>query len=346
MGAQTYYTRMPTAYRLFGVESSPYTVKVRAVLRYRRLPHRWICRFPQMYDETRHVRPAVMPAIQFPDGNYHADSTPIILELEADRPGERSVLPENPGHAFLARVIEDMADEWFSKCLFHYRFAHEEDGWYAARWVMSDANAGASDCDSLGSAVHDFRERQIGRMPRVGCTPANAPLIEGSYRRLLAIMEAFVGNECFLFGSCPSLADFGLYGQLKTLATDPTAQAIMRLDAPYTEHWVRRLDDASGVDGVWDDGSVDAATPAMELLHLAGELYLPFLEANARALDAGEETVRVQLGGHDYEQPTFPYQKKCLDTLREALGDLGDQAREAIRPILEAAGCWSALRPG
>ncbi len=335
---------MPDVYRVFGVESSPYTAKVRAVLRYRRLPHHWICRFPQMHEETRRVRPAVMPVVQFPDGSYRADSTPMLLAIEADHTGERSVLPEHLGHAFAARLIEDMADEWLTKCLFHFRFADELDGAYAARWVMSDAHAGTPDAGVRDVAAEEFHARQVGRRARVGSTDANAPLLEATYDRLLEITEGFVGNECFLFGSRPSLADFGLYAQLKTLASDPTAQTRMRRKAPYTEHWVRRLDDASGVDGVWDPESLSADRPARALLRMAGDLYLPFLEANARALETGEETLRVALGDFVYEQRPFGYQRKCLETLRRALAALPAEARDELCPILEASGCWSALQ--
>lgn len=330
---------MSGEYRLFGIESSPYTVKVRAVLRYRRIPHRWICRFPQMLEETQHVRPAVMPVIQEPNGNYRADSTPIIFDLERDCAEGPSVLPEKPSHAFCARLIEDMADEWLTKCLFYYRFSGDEDGWFAARWVMSDAR-GDLDRASLPEAVRIFRDRQISRMPRVGCTPENAPVIEGSYLRILGIAESFVGNGHFLFGSRPSLADFGLYAQLKTLATDPTALDLMRTHAPFTEHWTRRLDDASGVEGHW---SADPDPAVTALLEVAGDTYLPFLAANARALERGDDEMQVEILGRSFRQPPFGYQAKCLAWLREAYQELPSEELAAIRPQLEASGCLPYL---
>lgn len=330
---------------MIGVESSPYTVKVRAVLRYRLLPYRWICRFPRMIGETAHVRPAIMPVVQFPDGRYRTDSTPILYDLETAHPGRRSILPDDPGLAFLSHLIEDMADEWLTKCIFHYRFGYEGDSWFAARWVMSDARADR-DVASQEEEARAFRAHQIARMPLVGCTPGNAPLIEASYRRVLNTLEPFVGNDRYLFGSRPALADFGLYAPLKTLATDPTPAALLREIAPYTEHWVRRLDDASGVDGEWANPQAPLPAVARGLLQLAGEIYLPFLDANARAAEAGAASVELRLAGFDYSQPVFRYQTKCLSWLRAEFQSLAPETRERIRPELEDGGCWPYLMSG
>ncbi len=115
------------AYRIIGIESSPYAVKVRAVMRYRRLPYIWVARMPQFFAETAQIRPLLMPVVQFPDGTYRTDSTPIISDLEQRHPGTRSIVPGTPGDAFLSALIEDMADEWLTKSLFHYRFSRARD---------------------------------------------------------------------------------------------------------------------------------------------------------------------------------------------------------------------------
>ena len=88
-------------------------------------------------------------------------------------------------------------------------------------------------------------------MPILGATAENRPLLEESYHRILAAFEPHVGMTSYLFGSRPSLADFAWFGQLSEMATDPTPMRILREKAPFTDHWVRRLDDASGVDGEW-----------------------------------------------------------------------------------------------
>jgi len=51
----------------------------------------------------------------------------------------------------------------------------------------------------------------------------------------------------YLFGQPASLADFDLFGQLSSSGDRSDADArSMRKLAPFTDHWVRRLDDASG----------------------------------------------------------------------------------------------------
>ena len=325
-------------YRVVGVDSSPYTAKVRAVMRYRHIPHQWVCRFPQMLDETSHVRPAIMPMVRYPDGEYRTDSTPILLDLEHRHPGQRSIVPDDPGHAFLSHLLEDMADEWLSKCLFWLRFATLEAGEFAAGWVMDDARFNRTH-DEIAADKTMFRERQVARMEMVGVTTANSPVVEASYAQVLDIMETVVANGRFLFGTRPALADFGMYAQLRTIGTDPVGLGLMRARAPRTESWLRRLDDGSGVEGEWSQ-----PTAAVEsLLRLAGSVYLPYLDANATAKGSGEEMFEVELGGTLFRARPFGYQVKCLNWLRDGLRAVPPDARARIDPLLDATGCLASL---
>ena len=79
-------------YRLLGGPGSPYSFKLRAVLRDRHLPHCWIIPAMAMQGGESELKVAgkrTIPVLQLPDGRYWADSTPIILALEGD---ERSRL--------------------------------------------------------------------------------------------------------------------------------------------------------------------------------------------------------------------------------------------------------------
>jgi len=328
-------------YRILGGLGSPYSMKMRAILRYRRLPHVWIQVNESHSEERANVRPAVIPVIQYPDGSYHNDSTPMIYELEAAHP-DRGIVPPDPGDAFLAYLIEDMADEWGTKSMFHYRWFRERDQVRMSEWLAYDRSQGGGYAD-IKRFADVFRDRQVSRMALVGCTPENAPIIEDATRRLAGIFEDHVLERPFFFGSRPSLAEFGWYGQLSQLIVDPTPNDLMREIAPFTVRWLMHLDDASGLDGDWRGADEPVAPAVQRLLAFAGEVYLPFLEANVAALAAGEETFTLDLLGRPYSQGAFKYQARCLESLRRAYAEVPDAARIRLAPMLEEAGVIGSL---
>lgn len=334
---------MPQRYRVIGNNGSPYSMKLRAIMRYRRLPFDWIYRTQDARDGLAgKIKVGLIPVLHIPDEDrYLIDSTPIAYELER-RHAERSILPANAGLAFLCHLIEDMADEWLTKAMFLYRWELPEDQEYSARWIISDSRPDLEGAQ-FEAAVAAIRDRQVGRMALVGCTAANAPVIKESYWRLAEALNGFLRVNRYLFGSRPSLADFGLFGQLKTLATDQTPMTEMRRRAVYLEHWLRQADDLSGVEGEWIADAESLPEPVRQLLALAGEVYMPFLQANADSMAAAEERLEVELLGKPYAQAPFGYQVKCLQWLREEFAALSDGDRSSIEPILRETGCWEHL---
>ena len=84
-------------------------------------------------EETAAVRPQIIPMVQKPgDSGWDVDSTPIIYELEARHDNGRSLLPADAGDRFLAELIEDFADEWLTKAMFHYRWYYATDRDFSA----------------------------------------------------------------------------------------------------------------------------------------------------------------------------------------------------------------------
>jgi glutathione S-transferase len=265
----------------------------------------------------------------------------MIFELERRHKG-RSIVPTDPAQAFLAYLLEDFADEWGTKAMFHYRWFRECDQKQRSEWLAFDRLKGRGH-DTILKAAATFRDRQVGRMHIVGCTWQNAPVIEDSARQILSLFEAFVTEELFLFGSRPSLADFGWLGQLSQLAVDPTPQDMMRADFPFTYRWLANLDDASGLEGEWRDPDAPLSSAVTGLLKLAGTIYFPFLLANADAVARGAETFSVKLLGHTYTQGAFKYQAKCLAELRNAFARLDAEAKKNVTPVLREAGCLEPL---
>lgn len=341
---------MTDRYRLYGVLGSPYAAKLRALFRYRRLPFDWIPAgldwapdYVPVRPEIAAIRPTVIPVVWFPhDGSHRNDSTVIAYDLEALH-RDRSILPTDPATAFLSHLLEDMGDEWCLKIAFHYRWGSEDDRNYTNRSVMAEVLGGGVPQATIEAAAQQFRDRQMSRMPLVGCTPQNAPIIEATYARVLDVIARLRESQAFLFGSRPSLGDFGLFGALFTCRNDPTPGAIMRRTSPATLDWIAQLDEGSGIEGTWEESGVFAA-PVLDLLRLAGATYLPFLEANARAVEHGKPEVALTLLGRPYRQNSFRYQAKCLAWLRSEYAAVAGAARTRLDAVLDETGCLPYLQ--
>ncbi len=318
-------------YEIHGALGSPYSMKVRAAFRAKRIPHIWkLCAPMGPNSPTKHVKVPVIPVIRFPDGKWMNDSTPLLLTLEEKGEG-RSLLPADPLLRFACYLIEDMADEWVVKAMFHYRWYYSEGRSVIPNRLLYDTCMGL-DLGTISSMGYHFMERQISRMPKVGCTTDNAPIIEGSTKRLLSILEqGVIGKHHFLFGDTASLADIALFGQLYQLKDDPNPSKMLQSEFPFFERWLDHIDDSSGFEGEW----VPELTPTLkELLRIAGDTYLPFLIANSNAIDKGQETFTADLPEGFFTQDVFKYQKKCLNRLRDEWAKLAPEHRELLSEFL------------
>jgi Glutathione S-transferase, N-terminal domain len=116
--------------RIVGVPGSPYSRKMRAVLRYRRIPHLWVHHGSREAGGLPQARVPLLPQLilRSPDGALEAavDSTPLIRRLERMHIG-RAVIPPDAAMAFVDALLEDYADEWLTKAMFHYRWAFAPD---------------------------------------------------------------------------------------------------------------------------------------------------------------------------------------------------------------------------
>jgi glutathione S-transferase len=260
--------------------------------------------------------------------------------LESLVPG-RLVIPPDPVVAYVDALIEDFADEWLTKAMFHYRWAFAPDIAKAAailpRW--SRTNVPEERTVAMGK---DFAARQIGRLGVVGSNATTAPVIEASYVRLLALLDAHLTTARFVMGARPSAADFGLFGQLTQLTGfDPTPAALALARAPRVVAWVDLVDDLSGLEPADDTWCTRDAVPATlrALFGEVGRVYAPFLLANAAALARGAERVECTIDGKPWVQQPFPYQGKCLAWLRQSYAALAADDRRAVDAVLAGTGC-------
>jgi glutathione S-transferase len=240
------------AYRLFGSTGSPYSVKVRSYMRFKGIPHVWLVRnTPELQQEhAQHAKLPLVPLVAVPDGSEaFQDSTPIIENFEAERPTP-TIHPASVPLRFVSELLEEFADEWGNKWMFHYRWAHEQDGRDYARRIACEMRSGVpppEDPEALESELKQlsdmFCDRMFGRLFTIGSTGQTRPIIEGGFLGGICMLEEHFADQRrpYLFGGRPSLADFGLSGQLWNCVTDPTAGGLMRLHAPSVVQWAERM---------------------------------------------------------------------------------------------------------
>ena len=264
--------------------------------------------------------PVLLPKIVFPDGSVMNDSTMLIERLEREYVG-RSVLPHVDGLRFICSLLEDFADEFITKCMYHYRWVHDPD--FAAYGIAMQQSIGPSIPDEVADKVaRAIKERQVGRLKVVGSTAETGPIIEEFYLGFLAALEAhFASGHMFLLGSRPSAADFAVLGQIHPMiALDPETSRRTREAAPRVCAWYTYCVDLSGYAVIDEEAGWLTSVPPtlLRILEMVEVYYLPFLVANAKALENGAKEFEYTIkGNRPWKQPAFKYQGKCLQALQK-----------------------------
>ena len=331
--------------RVVGVGASPYTRKLRAAMRYRRLPFRFVVAGSKEADALPERPLPLVPYLvtRGADGGLteaKSDTTPILTYLDGAYP-DRQLRPSDPALRLIDLLIEDYGDEWLSKCMFHYRWNYAPDtaraGAYLpyGRMMQMTPEQGAQ-------AGEAFAARQISRLGVVGSNDITGPVIEASWRRYLEIFDRHIQNAPYFLGERPGSGDFACYGQMTMLVIiDPTPASVAFEVSPRSYAWTERCEDMSGLE-VREDDWVSLNNPPetlLELLAEIGRVYVPFLLANAAALQTGADKVVCRIDGQDWQQDPFVYQGKCLRWLRESYAAMPEQDQRRVDTFLDGTGC-------
>ncbi|MCX8072074.1 MAG: glutathione S-transferase family protein [Candidatus Binatia bacterium] len=326
-----------SVYRLFGNELSPYSVKVRSYLRFKGLAHEWIVRNAATEEEfSRHARLPLIPLLLTPAGEALQDSTPILETLEERFP-EPSIIPHDPLLAFLSALLEEYADEWLNKPMFHYRWYYDEDAASAAARLAASL---MPEADAAVAAAM-IRRRMVDRLRFVGSSAETKDVIEDSLVRLLQFLERHLETRSYVFGERPALADFGLFGQLFQCLSDPTPGRLLREQAPHVVRWVERMEHPT-VNGPFEPWA--SLAPSLEpiLREEVGAVFVPWTLANEDALQAGKDQLEVQIRGKTFRQTPQKYHAKSLAMLRQKFRQQSSQ-QPALTKVLASTGCAVAF---
>jgi len=329
---------MADAYRIIGAEESPYSVKVRAYLRYKQLPHQWLTRAdaPELYQQ--HAKLPLIPLVVTPDGQGLQDSTPIIEHIEQSHP-EPSIHPADPIAAIVSALLEEFGDEWGNKWMFHYRWAREADQLACSRRLAEIMSPGGDEA-ALNQAAATIRERMINRVWFVGSSPQTAQQIEDSFKDTLALLERHLEPRPYLFGNRPAFADFGLWGQLYNAHRDPTPRRIIEHQAPNTRAWIQRMLEPENL-GEFEPWEALSGTLRPLLVDQVAGLFLPWSTANARAIAEQAEDFTVNLRSGSWTQKPQKYHARSLEALRARYRK--QASNKELNGFLEDCGCLDYL---
>jgi glutathione S-transferase len=331
---------MAEPYRIYGMEPSPYSVKVRSYFRYKGLPHRWIARNAETQAEfQKYAKLPLVPLVVTPEDEGIQDSTPIIERMETVCP-KPSIHPADPVAAFVSALIEEFGDEWGNKWMFHYRWARQVDrvssAGRLARLMMP-----ASDEEQHLQMTAGIQERMVNRVWFVGSSEQTAPQIEDSFLEAVEQLNAHLADRPYLFGGRPAFGDFGLWGQMYEAWTDPTPGALIEGRAPHLLAWIHRML-WPRVEGEFEGWGALEPTLMPFLERQVGRLFLPWSVANAEAIASARDEFSVELDDRTWTQKPQKYHAKSLGALREKYAAAADPG--ALDPVLERAGCLAPLR--
>ena len=330
---------MAEQYRIIGAEMSPYSVKVRSYFRYKAIPHQWVLRNAQSQPEfEKYAKMPIIPLVVTPEGTGIQDSTPIIEAMEKLYPLP-SIHPDEPVASFISALIEEFGDEWGNKWMFHYRWSRDVDQ-ISSAGRLARMRSPALEEDKHAGLADQVRARMVDRVWFVGSSAVTAPQIEAGFIDMLALLNSHLSTRPYLFGGRPAFGDFGLWGQIYEMWTDPTAGALIGGSAPNVLDWVHRMlwPKAEGEFEAWPQL---APTLMPILIRHVGQQFMPWTCANEKALIEQQEQFSVSLGGKLWTQKPQKYHARSLGMLRAKYA-AADKA--AVDPVLESAGCLAGLR--
>ena len=326
------------SFTIFGMEESPYSVKVRSYFRYKQIPHDWKQRNEDQETYVKLARLPLIPLVVKLDGSAIQDSTPIIEAMEQAYPSP-SIHPDDPVCAFASTLLEEFGDEWGNKWMFHFRWRREIDQMACGRRIAQSSNPFANE-EELQAMTKQVMSRMVDRVWFVGSNDQTAPQIEKSLADTLDLLEPHLADRPYLFGGRPSFGDFGMWGQIYNADRDPTPSRLVR-EHPNVHRWIRRMLSPIGEGEFqsWDDVK---ATLIPLLKTQVGALFLPWSEANSKAIAESAEEFSVDLGqGQDWTQKPQKYHARSLAALKTKFESVTDNPD--VRAMLNETGCLNVL---
>lgn len=349
---------MSKPYVLHGWHLSFFAGKTRAYLRYKDIPFvdHPVDALTLLWKIPRKTGAKVMPVVVTPEGQWLQDTKAIADELERRFP-QAPVTPSTPRQRIAALLLEAWADEWWIPPAMHYRWVYPEN------YPLFERDAGGA----LLSWAPRFAQRAIaayvaktlrGYLPAVGVVPEQYAVLEQWTERMLDALDAHFKAHPFLFGTRPSVADFGLIGPLYGhLSRDPYPQRQLIAPRPHLKAWVERMVQPQPRSGEFLPNDeipptlqplLDAVFrefyPMMAAIRDEVQRVLPQLPPTARRIPRSLGTIEFPMGTGRFRRAAMPYTLWMLQRVLDAYQTLDAAGRRAVDHWLVAQGAPDAMR--
>lgn len=325
---------MAAAYRLFGLETSPFSIKVRSYLRYKKLPFDWVTKGYGQEEEFRALAKSdALPMLVSPNGGVAHDSSLILSKIEAVR-GTPSAMPDDRACRALSSLLEDYADEWLNKAMFHYRWSSAKAAKAAAKRQAEQIFKGYT-VEALDEIEKSIAKSMTARLKIVGLNKKNGEIIAASFERFITLLNAHLEHHLFLFGGHPSVADFALAGQLIQLLSDEISGDLIREKAPFVTAWCEFMEDPrSGAPFQDFDEVKDTLLPLIR--DEVAPTYVAWSLANSASIAAKRKTLAVDTADGEFKQSVQNHSARAFDEVVSVFGATPETP--ALAEFLEAAG--------
>lgn len=325
---------MTATYRLFGAETSAYSTKMRSYLAYKGVAYDWMPRNQDNEEQLKALsRFPTLPVLVTASGFAVHDTTPMMEALEADSP-EPSALPSDPALAFLVSVLEEYADSWLSKTVYHYRWTRKKDQRLAAQRVVDEYYTQGAPDDR--KAVEDRAiVRMLDQLRAVGLEGEFGTALEKSFKRFIKLLDDHLKKHLCLFGGRPSVADFAIAGQLIQMMKDPTPAKIIEKDGEFVAKWCEFMaaPTATGPFAALEDLRETLLPIFSEELAAA---FLPWAAENLENSLAGNDAFEITLGKDQYTLAPLRSTARSFRELRRKF--VGAQEIPELRAFTDEAG--------
>lgn len=345
-------------FKLYGMYLSWYTDKLRPYLQFKGIA--FDEQVPSMYTFYRSIKKAcgnpTLPVLVTPEGEWLQDTSIIIERLEQRFP-TAPVVPREPVQRFAAHLIELWGDEFWQSSAMYTRWS-----FYPENYPVWEEEAMRAFAPGLPRVL----QRRIAQvpatrmrnyLPRLGCTARQNPLLERWTVQQCEALDAHFAEHPFVFGSRPSIADFGLLGPLYGhLGRDVRSSRVYLDPCPHLSAWIRRMNALRPGTGTFLEQDQIPGTLAPVFGSIFQEM-VPYMAENVKyvnsllpTLQAGERLPRFEgevtfpLAGGTFSRAASPYTLWMAQRTLDLLDQMTELEEKKVRGWLEKTGGQDLLQ--